>query len=69
MVTLKKESLVIVIEDTSPAERREWLIDALAAMLRNYAINPEKRFEDNEHAAVIADLVMELNKLDNATQQ
>ena len=63
MVTLKEDSLVIVIEDNSPAERKEWLINALADMLRNYALNPDKRKQDDESAAVITELINELNTM------
>jgi hypothetical protein len=63
MTTVHPEKLVVVIEDNAPAERREWIINALADMLRHYALNPNKRFEDHESAAQVADLIKELNEI------
>lgn len=60
MIMIEKERLVIVIEDTSPEERREWIIKAIARHLAHYAMNPEKRKDDMDHALVLADLLNDL---------
>lgn len=69
MTTVEGEKLVLVIEDSAPDERRQWLISALADMLRSYAMNPDKRRQDHESAAVIADLIRELNDLEKTPIQ
>lgn len=42
------------------ANRRAWLIKAIAGALRHYALNPNKRAGDEEDMAVLAELLAEL---------
>lgn len=61
MVTLHDNKLVIEIEDSTPSERLQRIMNALVDMQYNYAINPNKRYQDNESSAECADLMRELN--------
>jgi hypothetical protein len=60
MTSVQADRLVIVVKDNDPAERRQWLIQALAAALRHMALSAHKRTVDGEHAAVITELIEEL---------
>jgi len=60
MTEIRSGQLVITIDDGSPEDRLCWIRQALAAALRNYAINPDKRFRDHEHAIVLAELMEEV---------
>lgn len=60
MARLTECTLIIEIPDGSPAERREMLIKAIASALRWYALHPDKRKEDGQHAACLSDLIHEL---------
>jgi hypothetical protein len=69
MIRIEPGRLVIVIEDNEPADRRQWLIEAIASGLRHYALNPYKRKQDGEHAAVLSELIEALAVCDASQQQ
>lgn len=63
MTHIKEDELCICVKDRSPEERREYLIKACASAMRWYALNPDKRKTDHDHAAAISDLLEELAEI------
>lgn len=62
MVTFNENELVITIRDTEPAQRREWLIKAIAAAIRWRAANDEGAVytRDGENLYTLAQLLEQL---------
>jgi hypothetical protein len=54
MITIGKGKVCITILDASPEERITVLTKALAASMRWYALNTDKRSCDHDHAAELA---------------
>lgn len=65
MIAYTQTGLRVSIADGSPDERRDYLIKALAASMRWYAHNPDKRDDDHDYAAQISLLMQELVDVDN----
>jgi hypothetical protein len=62
MVTFKENQLVITMHETSPQERQQWLIRAIAASMRWEAScdSGAKYNNDGENKIVLAQLLEEL---------
>lgn len=56
------QKFVIEIDDTSPKERREWIIDALNASIQWYANSEGLRNNDDQHVIVLLDLMHEISE-------
>ncbi len=62
MLIQTEDKLIIQLSETAPEEHRRALVKALSSALRWYALFEEKRITDHQDAAVIADLISELNE-------
>ena len=66
MVTYTPEQLIISITDSSPNERRDWLIKAIAATMRWRAnAGSSITLQDDENQVVLAQLLEELIEIDH----
>lgn len=67
MITIKQNSLVIELRDSEPEQRREYLIQAIAAYMRHNAMALENNSAyktDWQTMYTMAQLLEELIKLD-----
>lgn len=61
MIILRENQLIISIHDTEPKERRDWLIQAIAAAMRWSALaNGNRTKKDDVNMIVLAELLEEL---------
>lgn len=61
MTTVTRDTLTITIRDSEPAERKQWLIKAIAAAIRWRAYADAGAYErDGENMYVLAQLLEEL---------
>lgn len=69
MTIVKQNVLCISIEDPAPDERREWILQAVASAIRWYGGSNSTYTDDGQHLIVLSELMQELSKTKNASQQ
>ena len=62
MITIKKDKLIITIHDPSPRERKNWLIEAIAAAIKWRAYFKDNCKADENNLHVLSDLLTELSR-------
>ena len=65
MTQVTNQAVIITIKDHEPKERKNWLIEALAASLRWYACCPQKTNHDADNVHVITDLITTLSQCED----
>lgn len=68
MITITKDRLIISIYDTAPRERKNWLIEAIAAAIKWRAHYKEDCQSDRDNLHVLSDLLTELSKDDSCLE-
>lgn len=62
MITITKNALIITIPDHSPEERKNWIIEAIAAAIKWRAHYKDNDKGDADNLHVLSDLLTELSR-------